>query len=143
MSCGCVSGGLPGVIHHDFFFLFLLLNRSPFFLQKRLVTCGPVFLLRVKYFCFLDDPQVGKAKGVLKNFLIEPFVAHKQVKRSFHSYSVIIPQFFLDSLFGSDKTQMCNKQTFMNNILMGHCSGGGVLRVHLRHPRGRLRAVSP
>lgn len=24
--------------------------------------------------------QVGKAKGILKNFLIEPFVAHKQVK---------------------------------------------------------------
>lgn len=26
--------------------------------------------------------KVEKAKGVLKNFLIEPFVAHKQVKKS-------------------------------------------------------------
>lgn len=25
--------------------------------------------------------QVGKAKGALKNFLIEPFVPHSQVKR--------------------------------------------------------------
>ncbi len=34
---------------------------------------------------FLDAPQVGKAKGVLKNFLIEPFVPHKQVQHSLFS----------------------------------------------------------
>lgn len=29
---------------------------------------------------FFVSSQVGKAKGILKNFLVEPFVAHKQVK---------------------------------------------------------------
>lgn len=47
----------------------------------------------------MDDWQVGKAKGILKNFLIEPFVPHKQVNlipkiRNVPVYLKIITFFF-------------------------------------------------
>ena len=63
MSCGCVSGGLPGVIHHDFFFLSSSSTALLFSYKKRLVTCGPVFLLRAKYFVFLMILRWEKLKA--------------------------------------------------------------------------------
>jgi len=62
-------------------FLFLTHGSS-----CKMLFCSQLFLYLRNILSFsnyfVDDPQVGKAKGVLKNFLIEPFVPHKQVKLS-------------------------------------------------------------
>jgi len=48
---------------------------------------------------FLPVPQVGKAKGILKNFLIEPFVAHNkvlQIQCNFICFNIFIRAFHID-----------------------------------------------
>lgn len=102
--------------------------------------CSSLFLYLLSFSSSYFDPQVGKAKGVLKNFLIEPFVPHKQVKHSLHIYH---HSFYL--YFHETNTKCVVKKHLLTVfvILTARCSGGGVLRLHLRHPGGRLRAVSP